>query len=59
MKLYKWKMLRRGTLEMQSCGEEVTYSKLHLRDKLASEHPRIPKKNIIVWDPEKQKEPFL
>ena len=52
MRLYKWKIqrIRKGDESTVDCGEEESFSKLHLRDKLAQSNPRIPMNRIVVWN---------
>lgn len=57
--VYKFKLLERSTLRQIKVGSRASWSKLALKDLLAEEYPRIPKKNIIVWDPSKQPEPLV
>lgn len=58
-RLYKYKILDRHTLRPIKVGSEKAWSKLQLRDILADEFPNIPKKNIIVWNPDKDPEPLV
>lgn len=55
---YGYKLLERGTLKVVESGQTAAWSKLQLKDSLAKAHPRIPRKNIIVWDLAKDDEPL-
>lgn len=55
---YGYKLLERGTLKEVAKGFRKAWSKLNLKDQLAQENPRIPVKNIIVWDHAKDAEPM-
>ena len=54
MMLYKWKIqrIRGGDESTVDRGERESYSKLHVRDKLAQDPNflRIPMNRIVVWD---------